>query len=157
MQGKYIRTAKIRKKLSEAKKGWNGLIGHNHSERTRLKMSISGLGRKRPPFTQEWRDKLGKANKGYKKTFLAYKNILKEIPELEKQGFRCIPIGKVIPDIIAIKNGKVYAVEVEYGRHPNYSKYNDVKKYFDDIIWIIRNPILTIINKFKKDDDTKTK
>ena len=73
---------------------------------------------------------------------IAFNRILQEIPELEKQGFRCIPIGKVIPDIIAIKieNGKLFiaGVEVEYGK-PNTSKYTpEIRRYFDDIYWIIR-------------------
>jgi len=70
---------------------------------------------------------------------IAWDRILKEIPELEKQGFKCIPIGKVIPDIIAIKNGKIYAIEIEYQK-PNYLKYNkdNYKGYFEDVIWILR-------------------
>ena len=72
-----------------------------------------------------------------------FERILKEIPELEKQGFKCIPIGKPIPDIIGLKNGKVYAIEVQYYQRSNskinYLKYNDdTKKYFDDVIWILR-------------------
>jgi hypothetical protein len=69
---------------------------------------------------------------------LTYKKILLEIDNLEKEGFRCVPIGRVIPDIVAIKGNKIYAIEVEYGFYPNYKKYNkeNYKKYFDDIIWI---------------------
>lgn len=68
----------------------------------------------------------------------AFARIEAEVAELEKQGFRCIPITRVIPDIIAIKEGKVYAVEVEY-KTPNYDKYTDeVKNRFDDVIWILR-------------------
>ena len=64
---------------------------------------------------------------------------LKEIKEFENQGFRCIPTGgKVRPDFIAIKDNKVFAVEVEYDI-PNYSKYTkEAKLFFDDIIWIFR-------------------
>lgn len=70
---------------------------------------------------------------------LAYKRIKKEIPNLEKQGFRCIPIYNVIPDIIGIKDGKVYAIEVEYGK-PNYRKYrkNNYRSYFKNVIWLLR-------------------
>ena len=58
---------------------------------------------------------------------------------LPEQGFRAVPVGwSVIPDIIAIKDDKVYAVEVQYGK-PNYAKYTDeIRKYYDDIIWILR-------------------
>lgn len=68
-----------------------------------------------------------------------YQKILHEIPELERQGYVCIPITKVVPDIIAVKDGKIYAIEVEYGV-PNYEKYNkeNYKKYFADIIWLLR-------------------
>jgi len=81
-----------------------------------------------------------KRNHGLAGNYIAWDRILKEIPELEKQGFTCIPIGKVIPDIIAIKDGEIYAIEVEYGKQPNYSKYSkdDYKKYFEDVIWILR-------------------
>ena len=75
----------------------------------------------------------------------AFARIEAEIPELEKQGFRCIPMTHVFPDIIAIKDNKVYAIEVEYN-DPNYAKYTDaIKNRFDDIIWILRkfNKLIT--------------
>jgi len=62
-----------------------------------------------------------------------------ELVELRKQGFRCIPIGQMSypkPDIIAIKDGKIFAVEVELSGI-DYSKYQGVID-FDDIIWIRR-------------------
>ena len=65
--------------------------------------------------------------------------VLKEAEELKKQGFRVIPIAmKCIPDIIAIKDNKVFAVEVEYNK-PNYAKYTDeIRQFYDDIIWILK-------------------
>ena len=74
--------------------------------------------------------------RGKPRLILHHERILQEIPELEKQGFRCIPNTKIIPDIIAIKDNKVYAIEVEYQK-PDYNKYTDCKLY-DDIIWVIR-------------------
>ena len=62
-----------------------------------------------------------------------------ELANLETQGFKCIPIGMLgfpKPDIVAIKDGKIYAIEVELSC-ANYSKYKDLK-CFDDIIWIVR-------------------
>lgn len=61
---------------------------------------------------------------------------------LKQQGFRCIPITSAIPDIIAFKDGKVFAVEVEVlrtvGTSPNWNKYtDDIRQHFDDIIWIL--------------------
>jgi hypothetical protein len=71
-----------------------------------------------------------------------WRRILEEARKLEEQGFRVIPITNVIPDIIAIKNGKVFAVEVEYGSCPDYTKYDDTRyrQFFDDVMWIIRSP-----------------
>jgi transposase len=62
--------------------------------------------------------------------------VLAESKNLETQGFRCIPLIDVIPDIIAIKRGKVYAVEVETGKSPDYTKYEKID-YYDDVFWII--------------------
>jgi len=60
-----------------------------------------------------------------------------ELEEIKKQGFRCIPIGLLRypkPDVIAIKDGKIFAIEVELSTI-DYEKYNSIKD-FDDIIWI---------------------
>lgn len=71
------------------------------------------------------------------KVGIHYKEILNQAKILEKEGFRCIPIGKVVPDIIAIKDGKIFAIEVEKG-NPNWDKYTDeIRKFFDDIIWVL--------------------
>ena len=140
--------------------------GFKLSEETKKKMSLSKLGKKRPPLSEEWKRKIGEKSRGrtYKwdhpmsedgkrKISLAMKGkknvnhklknqrILKECKELEKQGFRAVPTGwKVIPDIIAIKDNKIFAVEVEYGK-PNYKKYTDeIRLQYDDIIWIIKKP-----------------
>lgn len=102
----------------------NRMIGNKiwkdkkHSEKTKERMRLSQIG------IQE----------------RTWKRIMDEIQELEKQGFRCIPITCVIPDIIATRDGKIYAIEVEY-RKPNYVKYNkdNYKDRFDDVIWLLRN------------------
>ena len=55
---------------------------------------------------------------------------------LQSQGFRCLPIGLVScpkPDIIAIKDGKVIAIEIER-REKRLSKYVGVT-WYDDVIW----------------------
>jgi len=98
-----------------------------------LKVSNKLKGRK---MTEEWKEKIILANKNRHK--LVKERIIKEAEELKKQGFRIIPLIDVFPDIIAIKDGKIFAVEVEYGK-PNYNKYTDeIRQYFDDIYWIIR-------------------
>ena len=39
---------------------------------------------------------------------------------------------------IAVKDGKIFAVEVEYGR-PNYAKYDEeMRSRVDDVIWLLR-------------------
>jgi hypothetical protein len=98
------------------------LENHRMSKMTRLKISKSNKGKL-----------IAKTNQ------IAYIRILKEIPELEKQGFRCFPIGKIIPDIIAIKNNRIYAIEVEYAKSPNYKKYEN-QDIYDEIIWILKHP-----------------
>ena len=123
-------------------------IGRKLKEETKIKIGLANKGKKKPPFSEEhkrnislaqigrvgyWRDKELTAKE------VGDKRILQEIPELEKQGFRCIPIGKVVPDIIGIKHNKVYAIEIDYTYKPNYAKYsNEIRKYFDDVIWILR-------------------
>lgn len=124
-----------RRKISNSIKGENHhAFGTHLSEETRKKISI-GI---RKSFTEEIRRKMSTKAMGRQSYKIGYENILKEIPELEKQGFRCIPIGKVIPDIVAVKDNKVYAIEIERGI-PDYKKYTDeIRSYYDDIIWILR-------------------
>ncbi len=62
--------------------------------------------------------------------------IKKQAKILTKQGYKCVlPDFQPRPDIIAIKNNKVYAVEIEFGI-PKVEKYNNTNIY-DDIWWII--------------------
>lgn len=89
---------------------------------------------------KEYKEKL---KQGAARTTLRVRQeILEEAENLKKQGFRVIPIVNVVPDIIAIKDEKVFAVEVENSyrnRIPNYAKYTDeVRQYFDDVWWVIR-------------------
>lgn len=133
----------FRQKISKAHKGKK--MSLEFCKKTSERM----MGEQNPAKRLDVRKKISESKKGkslsekqrasIKNIFpIMWKRINAEIPILEQQGFRCIPIGKVIPDIIAIKDGKVYAVEVEYGI-PNYKKYDDeTRKYFDDIIWLLR-------------------
>lgn len=68
--------------------------------------------------------------------------IFETAQDLEKQGFRSIIIDVRSevpqPDIIAIKDGKVYAVEIEIGRtKPRFHKYSKYNPY-DDVWWVQR-------------------
>lgn len=144
----------IRKALSKipnfAKGENNAFYGKKHNETSKNKMSNSQklYFSTHPERLEKMRkDKLGthhteesknKTSLGIKRT---YQRIHDEAEKLKKEGFIVIPIAEVVPDIIAIKDGNIYAYEVEYGK-PNYGKYdkNNYRKYFDDIIWLLRKP-----------------
>ena|SRR3990167_6384424 len=140
-----------------------GMKGKNHSEKTKKKLSyhfkkiaydllrrrsltkdeIERIKRKLVTKNDYIRIKESRSRKGYNKhnnaVCVSHERIMKEVAKLEKQGFKCIPITEVIPDIIAIKNNKVHAIEVEYGK-PDYDKYlkNNYYKRFHKIDWIIK-------------------
>lgn len=80
------------------------------------------------PKSEEFKSNVKTANIEHKMALLDEVRILKE------QGFKVLNVDKVRPDIIARKNGKIYAVEVEFSE-PDYGKY-DSQNIFDDIIWI---------------------
>ena len=120
-----------KKKISDSMKGARGYwFGKKLSEETKQKLRVANTGKKLSDETKR------KCAMNVEKL---NERILKEIREFENQGFRCVPVGgKVRPDFIAIKDSKVFAVEVEYGI-PNYAKYTaEAKVFFDDIMWIIR-------------------
>jgi len=61
--------------------------------------------------------------------------ILNETKKLEKQGYKCLPFGLrhfPKPDIIALKENKITAVEVDIYTNSK-TKYNKHKTYFDKI------------------------
>jgi transposase len=69
------------------------------------------------------------------------KYVDKVIKDLTAKGFRCVRLSSgPIPDIIAVKNGKIYAVEVETGgQQHEFDKYVGVS-WYDDIIWVLVKP-----------------
>ena len=76
-----------------------------------------------------------RVRKGQKIADISHEESIKqEIVEYKNQGFRCINLSSTRPDFIAIKDNKVYAVEIEF-HTPHYNKYNESEIY-DDIIWI---------------------
>jgi len=112
-------TEKTRNKMIEAKRKMYGSL----EKKTKIITKMTETRKLKP-----WNAQL-----------INYERIEKEIPKLEKQGFRCIPIGKVIPDIVAIKDNKLYAIEIEYGNNKiRYDKYDKIKYKYDDVIWILR-------------------
>ena len=108
--------------------------GIKRSEETKARMRIALKDRKMPKGFGK-RQRLNKL--GNNANDICRRRIQEAVNFFESNGFRCIPITKVIPDIIAIKDGKVIAIEVEYGSSPNYPKY-DIDNYrekFDEVIW----------------------
>ena len=126
-------------KMNKTRKGktWEEMYGKEKADKMRLKLSKSLQGK---TWSKETREKMKSRQRGIKEH---WKLILEESNKLSKQGYRCIPITQTIPDIIAIKNNKIYAIEVEVQRDRNYidmTKYDvsGTKDLFDDIVWIIR-------------------
>lgn len=87
-----------------------------------------------------------KIRKQIKKHRILHDDIaITQIKNFEKQGFRCVPIGlkkHPHPDFIAIKNDKVYAVEVELSGKINITSgakkgYELFPGIYDDIFWIL--------------------
>lgn len=152
VKGKHWTTGPMSKERKEAHRTrMNNFLKSARGYGYRKRMSVIFKGKSRPDLseirtghkaTQETKSKMSLAHKGKKTGFdsiaIVDKRIKDEMVELEKQGFRCMPVGgKVRPDIIGIKDGKVYAIEVEYKKSPDYSKYDgENRKYFDDVIWI---------------------
>ena len=86
--------------------------------------------------TEDYKKALSRAKKGknnhkvyYNPNKIHFEEICKLKKEFEDKGYRFIPIGKVIPDGIAIKENKVFAVELEHNI-PRYDKYNGEIKTF---------------------------
>jgi len=115
-------TDETKRKLSESHKGKS----HTVSEETKIKIGLASKGRK---HTEEERNKISKGNKEHQKA------ISEETEKLRKEGYKLIN-GDLSPkpDIIAFKDGKLIAIEVEFGK-PNFKKYKDID-FFDDVIWI---------------------
>lgn len=68
---------------------------------------------------------------------LSHDEILtQELIELRKKGFRCIPLTRVVPDGIAIKNNEIFAVEIVV-TCADYKKYADKPLQYDDIFWTV--------------------
>lgn len=132
-KGKHM-SLEMKHKLSDFRKG------KEQTPQAKEKNRIAHLGRRHTAEVKQiLSDKVRiRLATGWSASKTMWSRIEAEIPALEKQGFRVIPITNVIPDIIAIKGDKVYAVEVEYQR-PNYNKYNSLPRmYYDEIIWLVR-------------------
>ncbi len=68
-------------------------------------------------------ERRAKISKGVKKHHEKVETLEKE---LIAQGYQVFPVSKIIPDLIALKDGKLYAFEVHRGRvRPNWARYKD--------------------------------
>lgn len=122
------RPLEVRIKIREAQ------LGQHHSPKTEFK--------KGHKFSKETVEKIRKARieRGYESWIFNDEDILEEVKKLEEQGYKCIPIGLKKfpkPDIIAIKENKIEAFEIQRGeiRGKVVDKYKE-NKYFDKVNWI---------------------
>jgi hypothetical protein len=102
------------------------------------KTSKTLSGRKLPT---EHKDNIRKGVKEALKNHRHDKAVDEQIDIFKSDGFRCIRTDKKpIPDFIAIKDGKAFAVEVEFDIRHKLGKYkdNDPNTAYADVIWIIK-------------------
>ncbi len=72
-------------------------------------------------------------------------DILQEKDAWERQGYRCFPIGLYgdgypVPDLIAVKDGKIIAIEVERPQIRKATKAKYVgKTAFDKVFFVVKN------------------
>lgn len=132
----------------EAKRKMKGRIpwitGRHHTEKSKKQMSLAHIGQtswnKGKHLPEEYKQKLILAHTG--KHYDRKKHtqlILEQSNNLINQGYRCVIMDhRPIPDIIAIKDGKVFAYEVENGNthHPRLNKYENIEDY-DEICWCV--------------------
>lgn len=75
-----------------------------------------------------------------------YNDILPYAEQLKKEGFKVVPIGVAVPDIIAVKDNKIFAYEIEnqIARKRKINKYGEFAEFYDAIRWIEpkRNPAI---------------
>jgi hypothetical protein len=108
-------------------KNYESRYGVEKSEEIKKKLSIANKGKR---LTKETIQKIKLSSGKHNKEILTFSK------QLEKQGYRVVPLTSTLPDIIAVKDNKIYAVEVDNGSLRTY-KYdtNNFSKYFDDVLW----------------------
>ena len=125
----------------------NNLIPHYHKyckncERTNQKYEMKKY------FSDLAKSKTLSGQRYNSQSLHYYNDILPKAEQLIKENEYdlILSIGRVIPDIIAIKDNKAYAIEVENKATPRLSKelkYNEVKDYYESVIWVTRETRLT--------------
>jgi len=83
--------------------------------------------------TKEAKEKMMRGQQSLKNELLAIAELFCD------EGYRAFPLhhGHPVPDVIAIKDGKVFAIELIRDVRRISNKYDNYP-YYDDIIWIVR-------------------
>jgi hypothetical protein len=120
---------------------WKLCEWHNVSElpETRKKISVA-------------KDQGKQSNSKTSKFKHYYEDILPYAEKLKEEGYRVIPIGVAVPDIIAIKGDQVVAVELEnrLPRKRKLEKYtNGFRDLYDDVLWVGPERVMTNPHKTK--------
>lgn len=145
-KGRTFNSTVIQKMIETRKK--TGNYGWTEERKICQSERLKGI-----PFTSEHKKKISNALKGKKFSIKHRQNIHKaknkrisnsiqhqkeierNIQNFKNDGFFCIRVDKCpLPDFIAIKDNKAYAIEIE-GGHMNFAKYFKPHDYAD-IIWI---------------------
>jgi predicted nucleic acid-binding Zn ribbon protein len=134
--GRSFRASLGRKKFCSLRCYWNFSKGKSKQKRGKfIACIVCGKQFYAPPFEKDTRQLCShECDKYFNQIHLA--EIQKQAENLTNQGFRCIlPDVRPRPDIIAIKDNKVFAVEVEFGE-PDTHKYDNITVY-NDIWWML--------------------
>lgn len=98
----YIMSKETRDKISNAHKG------KKHTEEQKFKIGAGWRGKKRPPFSEEWKKKIGLASKGRKLSEKTKKNISinhrRHNTEETKEKIRRTLTGRKRPEFIGDKH-----------------------------------------------------
>jgi hypothetical protein len=148
-KGLTINNPKVRKSVENLQRGYKEKVKSNWNKGLtketdeRIKKLAEKVSEARKKLFQTERGKRlieehkKRLREGY---FQKHKDeILKQAEILRQQGFQVLICDKKRPDIIARKNDKIYAVEVEIEKpnlYQKFDKWND-RTIFDDIHWII--------------------
>jgi hypothetical protein len=124
------RTEEEKRAISEGTKRAMANLPPEKWEEIKLKISRAEKGKHKPANFGE------KVRRG----FIEHDQWIKEeMTRLTEQGYRCLNVGSSeakVPDIIAFKDGKIYAIEITRFA-VDHDKWAG-QTFFDDIIWIVR-------------------
>ncbi len=124
-----------------------GMQGKHHSKESKMKSSESNklahntpemLAKKSADATNQWKDPARLARR--LASFQEHEDaVQEEANKLRADGYEVLPLDKVVrPDMIAKKDGKIFAVEVDFDGNTRKGKYDGVT-FFDEVIWRYRH------------------